>query len=131
MQQISQFVNQFLGSATSITLPLNGVITFTSDIPVAFTALQFSGSSFATLPVVSSQTIAMIPTTVPGVGGAGALLLPQFVSGDGWASQISITNLLNVPQTVRVDLFGSDGTLQSTFPGQQVPANGVFTAVSQ
>jgi hypothetical protein len=131
LQQMSQFLNQFLDSATSITLPLNGFITFSSDMPVAFTAFQFTGSSFATLPVVSSQTTTTIPAIAPGVGGPGALLLPQFISGGGWASQISIVNLTNVPQTVQVDLFGSDGTLQSTFPGQPLLANGVFNAVSQ
>lgn len=131
LQQMSQFVNQLLDSSTSITLPFNGFITFSSDMPVAFTAFQFNGSSFATLPVVSSQTTMSIPTMAPGVGGNGALLLPQFISGGGWASQISIANLSNVPQTVSVDLFGSDGSLQSTFPGQQLSASGVFNAVAQ
>ena len=131
LQQMSQFLNQFLDSATSITLPLNGAVTFSSNMPVAFTAFQFSGSSFATLPVVSGQTTASIPTLAPGIGGTGALLLPQFVSGGGWASQISIANLTNVQQTVQVDLFGSDGMLQASFPGQQLSPNGVFTTVPQ
>jgi hypothetical protein len=71
-----------------------------------------------------------------GIGGSNAVLLPQFVSGGGWESQIVISNPGSSALTVRVDLFNSDGTPLSTtlngqtgssFIGLTIPAGGVLT----
>jgi hypothetical protein len=68
-----------------------------------------------------------------GVGGNGALVLPQFIMGGGWASRIVIANVSGTPQTVRVDFFGSDGLpflaslglqIGATFSNITIPANG-------
>ncbi|HEY2382588.1 MAG TPA: hypothetical protein VGK48_15535 [Terriglobia bacterium] len=127
MQQTSRFVNQFLDTSISLKLPFNGVITFNADMPVGIAAFQFSGSSFSTVPVLTSPGTALIPQFITNAGGPGALLLQQFVSGGGWTTQIAIANLSNTPQTVTVDVFGSDGTLVSTLANQQIAANGVLS----
>ena len=159
LQQVSKFVNEILTIPASSSTQLEGVLAFRSDIPVAVTALEFRGSSFSTLPVIDlsalntssvsgsstagsintngvlNATAHPLPLLAPGVGGAGSLLLPQFVMGGGWATRIAIANLSNSEQTVRVDFFSSDGTALSTALGTQsgstfmnlvVPANGVL-----
>ena len=159
LQQVSKFVNEILTIPASSSTQLEGVLAFRSDIPVAVTALEFRGSSFSTLPVIDlsalntssvsvsgtagsinvtgalNATAHPLPLLAPGVGGAGSLLLPQFVMGGGWATRIAIANLSNAQQTVRVDFFSSDGTALSTALGTQsgstfmnlvVPANGVL-----
>ena len=164
LQQVSKFVNEILTIPASSSTQLEGVLTFRSDIPVAVTALEFRGSSFSTLPVIDLSTLTTssvsvsstvgsintnaalsatahpLPLLAPGVGGAGSLLLPQFVMGGGWATRIAIANLSNAQQTVRVDFFSSDGTALSTaldtqsgstFTNLVVPANGVLVLAPQ
>ena len=76
-----------------------------------------------------------VPQVSPGIGGAAAVILPQFAAGGGWASEIVITNTGAAPITVRVDLFKQDGTALttklngqsgSTFTNLNIPANGVL-----
>ena len=150
MQQVSKFVNELMGNSAAIPLPVVGVLNFASDTPIAITALQFRGTSFATVPVVNvstvngttsttvvnngstpcspfslsacstsgttstGTTISPFPHLSSGIGGNGALLLPQFVMGAGWASRIVIANVSNTQQTVRIDFFSSDGSPLST-----------------
>jgi len=103
MQQVSQFVNQMLGNTMTLTLPVLGVVNFHSDVPIAVTAFQFRGNSFANVPVVNTSGVSgttvsgtassngsngmqmniALPDIATGVGGTGALLLPQFVMGGG------------------------------------------------
>ena len=77
-----------------------------------------------------------MPTIGPGVGGAGAILLPQFAVGGGWATEIGIVNTGSTALTVRLDLFKPDGTAltatlngtaASSFTGLTIPAAGVLT----
>ena len=65
----------------------------------------------------------------------GAVLLPQFVAGGGWASEIVIANPGSDSLTVRVDLFKPDGTSMmvklngqsaNSFSNLTVPAKGVI-----
>jgi hypothetical protein len=155
LKQVSRFVNEIFTIQASSLTQLEGVLTFRSDIPVAVTALEFRGSLFSTLPVIDLSTLNTgsgtavtinsnaafgattnpLPLLAPGVGGAGSLLLPQFVMGGGWATRITIANLSNAPQTVRIDLFSSNGSALSTgldkqsgstFMNLVVPANGVL-----
>jgi len=69
-------------------------------------------------------------------GGPGAVLLPQFVVGGGWATEIVMMNTGTVNLTVRVDLFNGNGSpLSATLNGQtassftnlSIPAGGVLT----
>jgi hypothetical protein len=57
-----------------------------------------------------------------GVGGAGALLLPQVATGGGWFSQITIANTSPFAQTVRVDFFNSGGAPMSLSFGSTAPS---------
>ena len=137
MQQVAKFANELMGSSVSVPLPLVGILSFTSDVPVGITALEFRGTAFSTVPVMNVSTAngttsttavnngstSTLPPVIPlpflatGVGGNGALLLPQFVMGGGWASGIVIANVSNTQQTVRVDFFTSNGLPLSAFLG--------------
>jgi len=60
-----------------------------------------------------------------------ALLLPQIVTGGGWASTITIANRSLSPQSVRVDFFDSFGgpfalPIASSFPNTVVQPGGVL-----
>ena len=70
-----------------------------------------------------------------GVGGNGSFLIPQFVWGGGWATQIVISNPGTSSVTVRLDLFTPDGVALvaalngqklSSFTNVTIPAGGVF-----
>jgi hypothetical protein len=77
-----------------------------------------------------------LPTIATGVGGVGAVLLPQFASGGGWATEVVIANTAATSVTVRLDLFKPDGTAltatlngdsASSFTNLTIPAGGVLT----
>jgi hypothetical protein len=144
MHQVAKFVSEFVGGSADLALPQVGVLTFTSNVPVAITALEFRGTAFSSVPVVNVSTantvsIPGLPVLIPfpplssGVGGNGVLVLPQFVMGGGWASRIVIANVSGIQQTVRVDFFGSGGLpfvatlglqIGATFSNITIPANG-------
>jgi hypothetical protein len=90
------------------------LVTSTGTVP-AFTT---------TLPVATTVTSAGfgVPQLSVGVGGAGALLLPQVATGGGWVTQITIANTSSVAQTVRVDFFNADGAQLTTPFGSTVPS---------
>jgi hypothetical protein len=69
------------------------------------------------------------------VGGPGAVILPHFVAGGGWASQIVIANTGTSSMTIRMDLFKQNGTplttelndqTRSSFTGLTIPAGGIL-----
>jgi hypothetical protein len=143
-RQIAQFVSEMLPTTTCTGFcppqtPLveyTGTLSVVSNLAVSILAIRFRDQNFSTIPlnniVVSSLEVPVIAT---GVGGAGAFLLPQFAAGDGWATEIVITNTGSGDVTVRVDLFRQDGTLlTATLNGQTlnsfrnlvVPGNGVL-----
>src|SRR5579883_2768760 len=113
MQQVSLFVNQLLGTS-AIPLPVTGILSLNSDLPVAVTAFQFRGSDFVTLPVTITGTPLPLPQMTGTIGGPGALLLPQFLVGGTFASRIIVANVTNSPQNVRVDLFTDAGAPLTT-----------------
>jgi hypothetical protein len=90
------------------------LVTSTGTVP-AFTT---------TLPVATTVTSAGfgVPQLSVGVGGPGALLLPQVATGGGWVTQITIANTSSVAQTVRVDFFNADGAQLTTPFGSTVPS---------
>ena len=118
------------------TVPITG-----SAIPVITSTGAVTGATFTTAPVssfsISTQNVAStfpfaLPLLMPGVGGTGALLLPQVATGGGWTTQITIANTSTVTQTVRVDLFDAVGLplisqLGSTVPNVAIPPGGVAT----
>jgi hypothetical protein len=137
-KQVSKFVTELFPN--QLTTDFLGSLTITSDgsspLPFSAIGLRFRGLNFSTLPATSLTPLTTaLPTIATGVGGAGAILLPQFVAGGGWASEIVIANTGTSSITVRVDLFKSDGSLLTTalngqsansFTNLTVPAGGVI-----
>jgi hypothetical protein len=69
------------------------------------------------------------------VGGPGAILIPEFAAGGGWATELVLANTGTSSLTVRVDLFKENGTPltaklngqnASTFNNITIPAGGVL-----
>jgi hypothetical protein len=140
-QQNVTFLRQLFADQASIPRDVTGTVAITSagssNLPVSVIGLRFRGANFSTVPVTNlSGNVGPLPVIGSG-GGAGAILLPQFVVGGGWASEIVMANTGTANLTVRVDLFnGKDGSpLSATFNGQtassftnlNIPAGGVLT----
>ena len=98
--------------------------------------MRFRGANFSTLPATNLSSPIPVPVISTGVGGPNAVILAQFATGGGWATEIVIANSGAADLTVRVDLFGQDGnpliaTLngesKSSFTNILVPKGGVVT----
>ena len=140
LQQTSKFVTELFTSLPSVPTEVTGTLAITSSgsstLPVSVIGLRFRGANFSTLPVTNlSGNAGAVPIIAPGVGGAGAVLLPQFAAGGGWATELVLGNTGTSALTVRVDLFKNDGTPLSTgmngqtassFTNLTIPAGGVF-----
>jgi hypothetical protein len=143
-QQTSKFFRDFFSGQSTIPQEMTGTLSITSagsaNLPVSTIGLRFRGSNFSTLPVTNlSGNAGSLPIFPNGsVGGAGAILLPQFVSGGGWATELILMNTNSAGGlTVRVDLFKPDGSpLSASLNGQTassftnlppIPAGGVLT----
>jgi len=101
-QQITQFVSELFASQ-GISDEFTGTLSFSSTVPVAIVALRFSGQSF-TMEEISNLS----PATPAGL--AGSLVIPNFVTGGGWGTQLIFVNTRATPTSVRVDLFTSNGS---------------------
>jgi len=99
--------------------------------------LRFRNGNISALPITNLLPFSgPLPSPSTGVGGAGAVLLPHFVSGGDWATGIVIANMGTAEMSVRLDLFKQDGTAlettlngtnASTFTNLTIPAGGVIT----
>ena len=139
-QQIVSFITELYADQPSVPRDVTGTVAITSagssTLPVSVIGLRFRGTNFSTVPVTNlSGNVGPLPTIGNG-GGPGAVLLPQFVVGGGWASEIVMVNTGTLNLTVRVDLFNGNGSpLSATFNGQtassftnlSIPAGGVLT----
>src|SRR5438128_15443 len=104
------------GSKTTIGTPLKlpasqnllGDLLISSTNPISAIGLRFRRTIFSTLPVTSLSGASPVPQISSGVGGSGAVILPQFAVDGGWASEIVIINTGSSTVTVRVDLFKQD-----------------------
>ena len=119
------------------TPTFNGIPTPPTIFPTP-TATAPTASTFAIPPPVPTNTVTIttVPTTSTvtvvspfvfpqmfvGIGGAGALLLPQVATGGGWVTQIMIANLNPFAQSVRVDFFNAAGAPMSLSFGSSVPS---------
>jgi len=132
-QQISKFITELL----TVPPEFSGTMVLTSTTPVSLYVLKVRGSAFAFLPVsdLDSNPNNFVPAISTGVGGLGSILLPQFVTGAGWKTEIQIHNTTSFSQTVRLDAFRPDGsplpitingTTLSTFTNLVIPASGVL-----
>jgi len=112
-----------------------GTLSITSSTPISAIGIRFRGTQFSTNPVTNRGTASPLPILSLGVGGANAVLLPQFATNGGWATQIVAINSGGSSVTFRVDLFQQDGTpltakmdgtSAASFIGLIVPAGGVL-----
>ena len=135
-QQTSKFVTELFSNQSSVPSDVTGMLSITSTTPVSVIGLRFRGTNFSTLPVTNLSTPSTVPAIATGVGGAGAVLLPQFAAGGGWATEIVMANTGTSSMTVRVDLFKADstglnatlnGTSASSFTNITIPPGGVAT----
>ena len=144
-QQISKLITELFpgpgqgGFSTQVGIPaeFTGTLVISSTSPVSIVGLKFRGPNYSTVPVTDlAPSNTPIPTIIPGVGGLGAVLFPQFVTGGGWGTEISITNLTSTSLTVRVDTFNQtggpltvrlNGQTASSFTNLAIPANGILT----
>ena len=139
-QQAVTFVSQLFEDQASIPRDVTGTVAITSagssSLPVSVIGLRWRGWNFSTIPVTNlSGNSGPLPLIGSG-GGPGAVLLPQFVVGGGWATELVMANTGTTDITVRVDLFkGTDGSpLSATLNGQtnssftnlNIPAGGVL-----
>ena len=132
LTQISKFITElFSGLPTDFV----GTLTVTAPSPIAVVGLRFRGANFSTIPITNVSPGGAVPSIATGIGGAGAVLLPQFAAGGGWASEIVLVNTGTTSMTVRVDLYKSDGTPLTTTLNNQtgsgltnlaIPAGGVL-----
>lgn len=134
--QESKFVTELFSGQSAVPSDLTGTLTITSTSPISVIGLRFRGANFSTLPVTSLSTPGTMPAITTEIGGAGALLLPQFATGGGWATEIDIVNTGTTSLIVCIDLFKPDGSAltatlnrqtASSFTNLTIPAGGVLT----
>jgi hypothetical protein len=127
-QQIAEMVTQLFSSPSAVPSDFTGTLIITSPLPVSVIGLRFRGADFSTLPATN---LAGVSTPVPPLGnggGPGAILLPQFAAGGGWATELVMVNSSSTLMTVRVDLFKQDGTpLTTALNGQSASS---FTGIN-
>ncbi|MDD5544458.1 MAG: hypothetical protein PHX83_14935 [Acidobacteriia bacterium] len=133
--QLARFVTELFPTLTVTLQNFIGTLQITSNNPVAIVGLRVHGVNFSTMPVTSLSSPTPVPVVSTGIGGTGAVILPQFATGGGWATEIVIGNTGTSSLTVRVDLFANDGSaLMATLNGQTassftnitIPPGGVF-----
>ena len=133
--QTAQLVTSLFADRPEVPRDFTGTLKVTSDLPVSLIGLRFRGPNFSTLPVTNLSTPAAVPSFGAGAGGAGAVLVPDFSAGGGWATELVLINSGSGPLTVRADFFAQDGTAmavrlngesKSSFTGLVIPAGGVL-----
>ena len=141
LQQISKFLTQLFSStppAPPLPSDLTGSVSITSSgSSLSVIGLRFRGQNFSTIPVTNlSGNSGPLPNIASGVGGAGAVLLPQFATGGGWATELVLMNTSTSNLIVRVDLYKPDftpliaklnGQAASSFNNLTIPPGGVLT----
>jgi hypothetical protein len=142
LQQTANFITELFTGSAEVAGDFMGTMNITSTAGVAIVGLRFrssvTGANFSTIPVTSLSAPVAVPTisTNPLIGGAAAVVLPQFAANGGWATQIVIANTSSASLTVRVDLYKQDGTAlrtalnrvtDSAFTNIVIPAGGVVS----
>jgi hypothetical protein len=124
-QQLSRFVTQLFFDVPELTAPFTGQLFISSNVPIAILGLAFSGPFFSGLPAAGQLSGPITPprstTGLTPFAGVSSILFPQTVTGGGWASMITIANTSALPQSVRVDFFGSAESSFGSPPVFSVP----------
>jgi len=137
-KQVAWMVTELFPDQPSVPQDFVGTLDiFSTDEPVAVIGLRFRGMNFSTLPATRIGPAEPWPSD-PVAGGPGSVILPHFVTGGGWATEIVLVNSntdpLADPLKVRVDLFTQSGdplTAQlngitaSSFSDIEIPSGGV------
>jgi hypothetical protein len=142
--QLAQFITELIpvqgsggfGTPPPAILEYTGSLSLTSNLPISLLALRFRGAEISALPLAASvPSVTGLPVLSQGVGGSAAVLLPQFATGGGWATQVVVNNTTTSSLTVRVDVFNQDGTPRivalngqeaSSFTNLNIAAGGVL-----
>jgi hypothetical protein len=95
--------------------------------------VTITGTGTATLTgtaIVSSGTAAAIAAnttiTTPTIGGPGAFVFPQVVTGGGWTTEIAVGNTSAGTQVIRIDFFSPTGVLLNSVTNITIAPQGVF-----
>ncbi len=132
--QVAEFVTDLFPSDPDLASGFVGTLQITSPDPVAVVGLRFRGKNFSTIPATDLSAPTAVPQVTSSIGGPNAVILPQFATGGGWASEIIIENSGTSDLTVRVDLFNQTGGAlvanlnnqsASSFTNITIPPNGV------
>jgi hypothetical protein len=142
-QEIARFIPE-LFSAAVIGDGFKGSLRLQSSTAFAAVGLRFSGTEFSAIPLTPLVAISGVPVrslataNAPNagiIGGASALVVPQFAMSGGWATEIALVNSGSSSITGRIDIFDStgnplavklNGATQSTF-AYSIPSGGAFT----
>jgi len=114
------FVTQVFSDQSTVLSNFTGTLSITSDNPIAVVGLQFRGVEFSTVLITSLSAATSVPTVSSGVGGPGAVILPDFAEDGGWSTEFSIANPGTSVLIARLDVFDSNGKpLQITLNGKK------------
>jgi hypothetical protein len=111
LNQSAQFITQLFAGQLPPSGEFDGTLFMSSTTPVGMVGLRFRGENFSAIPV----TVLSLTYPVPQIGstkagGTGAVILPQFADGGGWASELVLSNSGTSDLVVRVDVFKQDGS---------------------
>jgi len=133
-RQIAKLITELF---SALPRDITGTLSITATGPISAIGLRFRGSNFSTLQVTNiTKFPGPLPIMATGVGGIGAILVPQFAAGGGWVTEILIANIGTNSLTVRLDLFKQDGTpltaalnrqTGSSFTNLTIPAGGLLS----
>lgn len=134
--QTVEFLTQIFANGSVLPTEFTGSVEIDSTAPVSVAGLRFRNGNYSAIPFVPLTSLtSTLPVIATNVGGSGASLLPLFVAGGGWATEIVIANTNSSSVTVRLDLFTETGSsLTTALNGQNfssvtnltIPAKGIL-----
>jgi hypothetical protein len=133
--QKAEFVTSVFADRPEVPKDFTGTVSLKSNMAVSMTGLRFRGANFSTIPITNLSQAFPAPERGAGVGGPNAVIVPQFATGGGWATELVLVNTGGQKITVRVDLFKPDGTPmtvrlngeeKNSFTDIVIPGGGVF-----
>lgn len=138
--QTARFITEMFENQKSVPKDFTGTLEISSSTPIAIIGLRLHGSNYSTMPVTILSSVSPMPVIDINVGGPAAVILPQFVAGGGWGSELVLANFGPKPITVRADLFAPEGAplsvrleskTASSFADILIPAGGVVVLASE